>query len=168
MKNFIFRCFASIASIVFGASALASTSNISTEPLTPALTHEINEKTALGSDILQKYLGSKAAYTPSDVDAAIVAWRESNTANKETPDKMVDALGAYFGTYLVNQLKLQWMIYRDKQGSDLCVIDRRVFVYSFPHSVIYKAVIDGRRDALLEVESTLAKQISTALKNPKV
>jgi hypothetical protein len=81
---------------------------------------------------------------------------------------MVDALGAFWGDYLVKKHDLEWMVYRDGQGSDLCVIDKKVFVCSFPHSAIYKAVVEGRRNALAEVEVVLVQQIKRARKSPKV
>lgn len=154
--------------LLFGANAGASSNDVDVNPPSQPLIAELASKQAIGAGILRKYVGSKPGFDPVDIDAAIASWARDSVARKESASEMVDALGAFLGDYLVKKHGLEWMVYSDGQGSDLCVIDKQVFVYSFPHSAIYKAVVQGRRNALTEVEAALVQQINQVREDPKV
>lgn len=138
------------------------------EKLNNELTQEISRKSKIGKEILDKYNSANREHDANAVDNAIEKWRLSNEKDKESESLMIDALGAYFGNLLANHLNLEWMIYRDYQGSDLCVIHKKFFIYSFPHSAIYKAVIENRTQALAEIVNTLKAQILDAESDPDV
>ena len=151
--------------LLFGSKAPAATLEVL--PLSAAQSQEILEQANAGAALLRKYIGSGPGYAPEQIDSAIVAWSTASSG-KEPTDLVIERLGAYFGDYLAQKLDLEWKVYRDNRGSDLCVIHKKVWVFSFPHSTIYKAVVQGRQGALAEVEATLAKQINEGLRDPSI
>lgn len=164
MKHLI-SSFAAFTLALFGGTANA---NVTIENLSPKLSREIHEKSDIGRKILDKYNGENSEHSADSIDAAIEKWRSSKDKNKEPAALMVDALGAYFGNLLAKHLDLEWMVYKDKQGKDLCVIHKRFSVSGFPHSAIYKAVVEKRTQALANVESALASGIKEAKSNSEV
>jgi hypothetical protein len=152
--------------LLFGSKA--PTAEVQILPLSTAQSKELTEQAIAGAEMLKKYLGTSPTYTPAQVDDAIVSWSRSKVKDKEAPDRVVELLGAYFGNYLAQKFELEWKVYRDNQGPDLCVIHKKVSVFSFPHSAVYKAALQGRQHALAEVESTLAKQIKEGLGDPSI
>jgi hypothetical protein len=154
--------------ILFGSKASAAQPDVELKPLPAMQLREINEKAIAGAALLEKYLRTGPEYTPNQVDDAIARWSRATSKNKESPEQVIELIGAYFGNYLVQKLELEWKVYHDDRGSDLCVIHKKVWVFSFPHSAIYKAVKQGRQHALTEVESTLRAQIAERLRDPSV
>lgn len=157
-----------ILALLFGAKASASTSDVEVIALSESTVNELVNQTATGSSLLAKYVGAKSEYTPDQIDDAIVSWTQSTAKDKEDANRIIEVFGAYFGDYLNRKLGLEWKEYRDKKGSDLCVIHKKLSVFSFPHSAIYKAVVDGRKHALANVEAALTKQINDSLSDPSV
>ena len=98
------------------------------EKLNNELTQEISRKSKIGKEILDKYNSANREHDANAVDNAIEKWRLSNEKTKNPESLMIDALGAYFGNLLANHLNLEWMIYRDYQGSDLCVIHKNFHI----------------------------------------
>ena len=156
-----------LMSLLFGRKAASSKQEVEILPIGPDVAKELAQQSELASSLLQKYTLQAAPFAPKQIDSAIAAWSKAETASKESAEQLIEQLGAYFGQYLVRSLELEWRLYRDSTGTDLCVVDKRVSVFSFPHSAIYKAVIQGRR-ALPEVEPALKRQITEALNNSAV
>jgi Domain of unknown function (DUF3806) len=154
-------------SFLFGGKAAAQRKP-EVLPLPTEVVTELREAALRASVFLRRYVGPKSIFTAQDLDDAIVAWSRSPGLERDAPDKVVEHLGAYFGDYLIQRLGLEWRLFRDAQGTDVCVIHREVFVYSFPHSSVYKAVVQGRRNALAEVESALKAEIDVALRSSMV
>ncbi|XQF94498.1 hypothetical protein ACOBV9_20440 (plasmid) [Pseudoalteromonas espejiana] len=69
---------------------------------------------------------------------------------------------------MTRDLPVEWFIYEDKQGTDFCVIHKEIFVYSFPYSAIYKAVVEKRIGALAEVQDALKAQIAESTNDPEI
>lgn len=138
------------------------------EKLDSELTQEILKKSKIGKEILDKYIGDDHDCDAGAIDNAIETWRASDDKNKESESLMVDSLGSYFGNLLAKRLNLEWVIYRDYKGSDLCVIHKNYFVFSFPHSALYKAIIGNRLGALSEIVNVLETQILEAEAVPEI
>lgn len=154
--------------LLFGPKAAGAQPQVEVQALAALQSQAINEQAIAGEALLKKYLGSGPDYTPDQVDDAIALWSRSTDKNRESPDQMIELLGAYFGSYLARKLELEWKVYRDERGADLCVIHRKLSVFSFPHAAIFKAVKQGRQRALAEVESTLKEQITEGLRDPSI
>jgi Domain of unknown function (DUF3806) len=157
-----------IFTFLFGGKSSATTPEAEVLPLEAIQMKEISSQAETAKVFLKRYADTGSSYSAHEIDKAIIAWRKSAAKDKEPPEQLIEQLGAYFGSYLATRLELNWMVYRDKQGADLCVAHKKVFVFSFPHSAIYKAVVQKRENALAEVETTLANQIKEALGNPAV
>ncbi len=121
-----------------------------------------------GAQWLTGLVPSATEMGPAQIDQAIEMWRASQSPKKESRDQVVEWTGALFGQHLIKRLGLEWRAYRDQRGTDLCVVHPKVWVYSFPHSSTYKAVVQGRKGALQEVELALGKQIQEALIDPRI
>ena len=128
----------------------------------------ISSQVNVGKAIVEKYLGENETYTEHDIDSAIQNWRKSNEPNKESPDYLIENLGSLLGSILVNREVLMWCLWTDKRGADLCVTHKEIQVQTFPHSSIYKAVIEGREFALEDVTRTLKEQIDENISNSEI
>ena len=151
-----------LLSLLFGRKA-SSKQEVKILPIGTDVEKELARQAELANSLLRKYTLESVSFTPEQIDVAIAAWSKAEAPGKESADQVVEQLGAYFGQYLARTLELEWRLYRDSRGTDLCVVHKRVSVFSFPHSAIYKAAVQGRRDALPEVEAALRRQISEAL-----
>lgn len=155
-------------SAVFGPRARATGSEPTISPVNPAMQADIDAHAQLGQDFVEQYLGKKKQYTGVEIDAAIERWRASSSQSKPAADLVTERLGALFGAYLIDKLQLEWAIYSDARGEDLCVAHRKLSVVGFPHSSVFKAVSQGREEALPLVELALTKQISEADRSREV
>lgn len=135
-------------------------------PLTADLREHLAKNAATGSQLLNRYTGQRDQYRAVDIDQAIDRWRTTPEAERESPEVVIESLGFVFGNLLVAKLGLEWQVYRDKSGVDLCVIHPQVFVVSFPHSAIYKAVAERRQGALESVQKALSEQVASSLADP--
>jgi hypothetical protein len=157
-----------ILSFFLGAKANAQGNDVKLIPLESKQLKLISTQASDGKVFLEKYIGKKSGYTPSDIDNAILSWRKSPDKQRESNDFVIEVLGSYFGEYLTKKLNVEWINYKDNQGNDLCVIHKEISVYSFPYSAIYKAVVEKRENALENVVAALSQQISDGLKDKNV
>lgn len=155
-------------SALFSQRAHAASGEVTISPVNSAMQADIDAHAQLGKTFVEQYLGKREQYTGVEIDAAIQKWRASDSQTKETPETVTERVGAFFGAYLVSNLQLEWAIYSDARGEDLCVVHRKLSVFSFPHSAVFKAVAQGREEALPLVEQALAKQVSEALQSQDV
>lgn len=155
-------------SALFSQRVHAASGEVTISPVNPTLQAEIDAYSQLGKEFVEQYLGKKEQYTLVEIDAAIQNWRASDSLTKVAPQTVIERVGAFFGDFLVTKLQLEWAIYSDARGEDLCVVHRKLSVFSFPHSAIFKAATQGREDALPLIEQALAQQISEAQRNQDV
>lgn len=155
-------------SALFSSKARSKADGISIVSASPDLLKELAGQASLGLDFVRRHVGERAAHSAAGIDSAIAAWRTSDDRAKEAPDLVIEQVGAFFGAHLIAKLGLEWAIYGDERGKDLCVVHKKLAVFSFPHSAIYKAAVQGREEALPGVEASLADQIVDADKNPEV
>jgi Domain of unknown function (DUF3806) len=155
-------------SAFFSQRARAASDEVTISPVNAALQADIDANAKLGKEFIERYLGKKEQFTGVEIDAAIQKWRNLDSHAKEAPETTTERVGAFFGAYLVSKLQLEWAIYSDARGEDLCVVHRKLSLFSFPHSAVYKAVAQGREEALPLVEQALAKEISEALQSQDV
>ena len=155
-------------SALFSSKARSQGDPVTIVSASPELLKDLARQTSLGLDLVRRYVGEKAAYPAAEIDSAVAAWRTSVDPAKESPDLVVERVGAFFGAHLIAKLGLEWGVYGDERGKDLCVVHKKLSVFSFPHSAIYKAAVQGREEALPNVEAALIEQIAEAAKNPGV
>lgn len=155
-------------SALFSSKACSQGDGVSIVSASPDQLKELARQTSLGLDFVRRYVGEKAAYSAAEIDSAVAAWRASTDPARESPDLVVERVGAFFGAHLIAKLGLEWAVYGDERGKDLCVVHKKWSVFSFPHSAIYKAAVQGREEALPSVEVALIDQIAEAAKNPEV
>ena len=153
-------------SFLFGGNAKATDFEIA--PLTQEQFEFIDLKSKEATDFLSKYLGFKNTYSANDLDIAIELWRANKSSDRKSEESVIETLGSYFGNLMANDLPVEWYIYEDKQGSDFCVIHKEIFVYSFPFSAIYKAVVEQRVNALTDVQKALKDQIEESTNDPEI
>ena len=155
-----------ILSFLFGGKAKAADFEIT--PLSQEQVKFIDLKSGEAKRFLSKYLGEKRVFDAKDLDTAIDLWRDDKSSNKKDEEFVIEALGSYFGNLLTSDLPVEWSIYKDKQGTDFCVIHKDIFVYSFPFSAIYKAVIERREGALPNVQQALREQIDESTNDTEI
>lgn len=153
-------------SFLFGGKTKAADFEIA--PLTPEQIEFVKRKSEAANNLIAKYIGEKDSYDANDIDKTIELWRANNSVNKEDENYVIETLGSYFGSLMTENLPVEWYIYEDKQGTDFCLIHRDFFVYSFPYSAIYKAVIEKRIGALADVQNALKEQIEESAKDPEI
>ena len=155
-----------ILSFLFGGKSKAADFEIA--PLTQEQVEFIELKSKEAVSFIYKYIGEKESYDANDIDKTIELWRANNSNNKKDENFVIETLGSYFGNVITRDLPVEWFIYEDKQGTDFCVIHKEIFVYSFPYSAIYKAVVDKRIGALAEVQGALKAQIEESTNDPEI
>ncbi len=164
------RCFiaAGAAWPYVGLSAASLEPKPRVFPLTPQLRGDIDVQASNARTLLSRYAGGLERSVPAQIDHAIAAWSIDRAPSKVSPAQVIEQCGAYLGEHFVRELDLEWQVYRDSQGTDLCVIHKTVFVFSFPHASVYRAVVQGKRSGLLEVENALRRQIAEAVNDPMI
>jgi hypothetical protein len=158
----------SLLSVIFGWAKGTAQGDGEILPISPGVLSDLRKQTEMGRAFLRRYLGGAGPFAPQQIDDTIILWSRSSADDKERSSEVTEQLGCYFGEYLAEKLDLEWALYRDVRGTDFCVVHKSVSVFSFPHSAIFKAVAQGRTNALAEVEVTLRQQIVEALSNPAV
>ena len=152
----------------FSSKASSQEAAVTITAVKPDVLNALGDQANLGVAFVRRYGGEKAHPVAADIDAAIVAWRASADTAKEPADLVIERVGALFGAYLNGRLGSEWAVCSDARGQDFCVVHKKVSVYGFPHSAIYKAAVQGREEALPNVEAALVEQIAEALKSQKV
>lgn len=128
----------------------------------------ISKQIQYGRELLEKYLENKKDFTEIDIDEAIVRWRNSTDLNKESPEYLIENLGSYLGNLLVSRDNMIWCKWTDRHGTDYCVSHSEIQVQTFPHSTVYKAVVEGREYVLEDVTKALIDQINENISNPEI
>jgi hypothetical protein len=97
-------------------------------------------------------------YHPAILDKVFISCLVDLDNNLIEEEIIINALGSAFGSYLINNLNGKWMIYEDKQGTDLAVkLDDKI--HAFPLSSVYKR-IDTRETGFFEsIYFVFAKEI---------
>src|SRR5579872_5841482 len=95
------------------------------EPLTSVENKWIDDQLELAREFVQTFRpeDSHRRLTLESLDQAFVSYLESN-ANPSTANGVILAIGAAFGTRLVEDLGFQWVIVKDEYGTDLAVLAR--------------------------------------------
>lgn len=138
--------------------------------LTPQLKSHISEKLKEAESLIIKY---NRQLPPSKYDANILdlvfdSWRQSKDTKKETPEYVIEALGAAFGQDIVNSLDCNWQMLTDQYGSDVTVIHKKYKVYGFPFSSAQKAYTDSKVGSFQSIKLTLKHHIEEAEKSGEV
>jgi len=138
--------------------------------LTPELNKHIADKLKEAELLIIKYTGQlpSSKYDANTLDLVFDKWRQSNNSKKESPEYVVEALGAALGQDIVNNLNCEWQILTDLQGIDLTVIHKKYKVNGFPFSSAEKAYSDYRVGSFQTVKLTLKHHIQEAEKNGEV
>lgn len=138
--------------------------------LTPKLKTHIAEKLKQADTLIRKYLWqpTSSKYDANLLDEVFEKWKESKASRKETPEYIVEALGAAFGQDVVESLDCEWQVLTDQYGSDLTVIHKKYKVNGFPFSTAEKAYTENKVGSFQTVKLTLKHEIEMAKKGGEV
>lgn len=138
--------------------------------LTPELKTHITEKLRQADRLIRKYNrhSTSATYDANVLDEVLEKWRQSKASGKETPEYVVETLGAAFGQDIVNSLDCDWQVLTDQYGSDLTVIHKKYKVNGFPFSTAEKAYTENKIGSFQTIKLTLKHEIERAKKGSEV
>lgn len=138
--------------------------------LTPELMNYITDKLKDPELLIIKYNSQlpSSKYDATTLDLVFDNWRQSNDTKKETPEFVVEALGAALGQDIVNSLHCDWQVLTDQYGSDLTVIHKKYKVNGFPFSSAEKAYTENKAGSFQSIKLTLKHEIQEAEKSGKV
>jgi len=120
--------------------------------LTPELKTHIGEKLTEAEKLIIKYHSEV-------LDQVFESWLNSTESSKESPEYVVEAIGAAFGQDIVNTLNCEWKILTDEAGTDLTVIHKKFKVNSFPFSSAEKAYMEHRVGSFNAIKLIFKKNI---------
>jgi hypothetical protein len=158
----------SILTMTSEASNLSS--SYALEDLSPEIKQDITRKLKDAELLIIKYNGSlpKIKYDSKVLDDVFQKWIVSDDKSKESPEYVIDALGAAFGEDIVNSLNCEWKVLTDNYGTDLTVINKEFEITSFPFSSAEKAYNENKVGAFQSIKLILKKNIQEAKDNPDV
>jgi hypothetical protein len=138
--------------------------------LTPELKKHIQDKLKEAELLIVKYNGQLpfSKYDADTLDLVFDKWRQSNDTNKESPEYVIEALGAALGQDIVNNLDCEWQVLTDHNGSDLTVIHKKYKVNGFPFSSAEKAYTENKVGLFQTVKLTIKHHIEEAKKSGEV
>lgn len=138
--------------------------------LTPELKMHIAEKLRQADSLIHKYNGysTSATYDANLLDEVFEKWRQSKAGGKETPEFVVEALGAAFGQDIVNSLDCEWQVLTGQYGHDLTVIHKKYKVNGFPFSTAEKAYTENKIGSFQTIKLTFKHEIERAKKGSEV
>jgi len=138
--------------------------------LTTEMKNYVTGKLKEAELLIIKYNGQlpPSKFDASTLDLVFDKWRQSSEAKKESPEYVVEALGAALGQDIVNSLDCDWRVLTDKYGSDLTVIHKKYKVNGFPFSSAKKAYTENRVGSFQNIKLTIKHQIQEAEKNGEV
>lgn len=134
--------------------------------LTPELKNHIGSKLKEAELLIIKYNGQlpSSKYDANTLDLVFDKWRTSKDAKKETPEFVVEALGAALGQDIVDSLDCNWQVLTDQHGSDLIVIHKKYKVNGFPFSSAEKAYTENKVGYFQSIKLTIKHHIQEAEK----
>ena len=138
--------------------------------LTPELKNHIADKLKEAELLIIKYNGHLPAskYDANTLDIVFDKWRKATDAEKETPEYVLEALGAALGQDIVNNLNCEWQVLTDQYGSDLAVIHKKYKVNGFPFSSAEKAYSQNRSGSFQTIKLTIKHHINEAENSDEV
>jgi hypothetical protein len=107
-------------------------------------------------------------YDANTLDLVFEEWYQSDDAQKEKPEYVVEALGAAFGQDVIDSLNCEWKMLTDSYGSDLAVIHKTYQITGFPFSSAAKTYTENRESYFQEVKLEIKRQIGEAEKNGEI
>jgi len=138
--------------------------------LTPELKNHIADKLKEAELLIIKYNGQLpvSKYDANTLDIVFDKWRKATDAEKETPEYVIEALGAALGQDIVNNLNCEWQVLTDQYGSDLAVIHKKYKVNGFPFSSAEKAYSQNRSGSFQTIKLTIKHHINEAENSDEV
>src|SRR5438045_784047 len=135
--------------------------------LTPEFKKHIEDKLKEAQVLIIKYIGRlpNSKYDADTLDLVFDKWRQSNDSKKESPEYVVEALGAALGQDIVNTLNCEWQVLTDQNGSDLTVIHKKYKVNGFPFSSAEKAYTENKVGSFQTVKLEIKHYIQEAEKS---
>jgi len=132
--------------------------------LTPELKKHIEDKLKEAESLIIKYNKQLPAskYDANTLDLVFDKWRQSNGSEKESPEYVVEALGAALGQDIVNDLNCEWKILTDQYGSDITIIHKKYKVNGFPFSSAEKACKENREGSFQSIKLIIKHHIKEA------
>lgn len=139
------------------------------DDLTTEQNDYINQNLKMAKTIISKYAGDQVdkPFDSKTLDVVLQKW-SSSTSDKETPEEIIDAIGAAFGQGIVDELNCEWKIITDQYGTDITVIHKKYVVNGFPFSSVQKVVTEENPRSLNDIKLILKSQIETAEKTGQV
>ena len=138
--------------------------------LIPELKKHIEDKLKEADALILRYNGQipSSKYDANTLDFVFDKWRKSNDPTKESPEFVVEALGAALGQDIVNSFNCDWKMLTDQYGSDITVIHKKYKVNGFPFSSAEKAYTENRSGSFQSIKQTIKHHIQEAEKSGEV
>jgi len=77
-------------------------------------------------------------------------------------------IGHLFGNIIEKKLKMQWIVYQDKEGIYFALVDKYKCVFAFPEDMILKRAEKGELGDIENLYYEIVKAIKKEIDNPKV
>lgn len=90
--------------------------------------------------------------TPEILDKIFIKWLEE--PKDYSDQEIVSSIGAAFGTYLCNRLKMDWKVVEDEYGTALCVHHEKPAWTGYPFDSVQKRVDSKETNFLVTIFST--------------
>ncbi len=136
------------------------------EELDSQIRDHISEKIEEAKSLIQKYSENESIsqFENNDqtIDMVFEKWYNDNNELKESPTFVVEALGAAFGQYLVDNHNFEWQILTDEYGKDLSVVHKKYYLNSFPFSTSEKIYANQTFGSFQRVKQTLLEALDKA------
>ena len=142
-------------------------SNYQLSELTLEQKKHLEEKLKEAELFITKYNGElpTSKYDANILDLVFEKWLLDKNTKKESPEYVIEAMGAALGQDIVNNLDCDWQVLTDQYGSDLTVIHKKYKVNGFPFSSAEKAYTENKIGSFQTIKLTLKHHIQDAEKN---
>jgi hypothetical protein len=134
--------------------------------LTPELRKHITNELEQARKFILKYNGQlpSSVYDANVLDVVFKKWQKNQDNAKESPEYVVQALGAALGQDIVNTLSCEWKV-SNQYGRDLTVIHKKFTINCFPFSTAERAVTEKKVGSFQTLKLLMKKSIQDAKKS---
>src|SRR6185503_2619764 len=123
----------------------------------------VRENAALIGAFMVRYSGYRdGPWNLGDLDAAFAGWMKSGEKTPYTDDAVVQIAGAAFGEYCAQQLKMEWVLIDDADGTALGIAGVEKEFRGFPHFTVRKRIPLGEYGFFQPVFELLKEQAKSA------
>jgi len=108
------------------------------------------KEAARADEFIREYLPGDNPTDLKNLDYAFRLW-QSDKKSRYSADDVIDILGSYLGSKVVEDFGMEWVVVQDEQGTDFAVRSKKVEVMAFPFATVGKRVDKEEYDFMVGV-----------------